>query len=543
MFILLLAAVALTPSQRLQRDFEDRARAELTDLFRSLCPEQCVLLALEARVDDELVGTAAPGFDAPGDLKAPVVKVANATIVLDGKLPSAFRGKVRDLVTQRLQALGVPARVAVQAVQFPVRNPPHLEAPPTPSLPPPAANPPPPVAPEAKAATLQDRLLEQAPALASLLLLTVVALILGVLLFFAVRRPAEHVFDSDVSGVEPGAPGPQELRFPEARRRKLEKSLVDERPVRNAIVREALANGEVDLVARWVRELGEFLLDDLAADAAIASALTDVASRIARVSPDPAALVELEGRLIGARLRRAAENADAAFSFLEGVRPEAFAAACRDLGPGALDVALRFAPSQLRTAALQQLPAEARRELALGWMRRPEVAASYAASAADELRERLARMAGGPRQAEVAMSDLLDSLERDEQDLLIERMRREPGGASGKLLVSESALGGAPKELLVAALLRVAPERLVTYLAGADASLREKVLSAYPAKLRRDLEEELQVRATPQPAEFLAARKEVLSRLREETARRSISPTEVRRWSNGAAERARAAAE
>ena len=59
MFILLAAAIALTPSQRLQRDFEDRARAELTDLFRALCPEQCVLLALEARVDDELVGTAA----------------------------------------------------------------------------------------------------------------------------------------------------------------------------------------------------------------------------------------------------------------------------------------------------------------------------------------------------------------------------------------------------------------------------------------------------------------------------------------------------
>lgn len=543
MFILLAAAVALTPAQRLQHDFQERARAELADLFRALCPEQCLLLSLEARVEDELVGTAAPGFDAPGDLKAPVVKGATATVVLDGKLPSAFRGKVRDLVTQRIQALGVPARVAVQAVQFPVRNPPHLEAPPTAPLPPPAASPAPgPTASETKPATLKDRLVEQAPALASLALLALVALILGVLLFFAVRRPPELMYEADGAVPQPSG-GSQETRFPEARRRKLEKALVDERPVRNTIVRAALANGEVELVAKWVRDLGEFLLDDLAADAAISSALTDVAARVARVSPDPTALVELEGRLIGARLARAAENADVAFAFLEGVRPESFAAACRDLSSGALDVALRFAPSPLRAAALEQLSAEARRELALAWVRRPEVASSYAAAAADELHERLARMGGGPRQAENAMSDLLDSLERDEQDVLIERLRRESNGASGRLLVSESALGGAPKDVLGAALLRVAPERLVTYLAGADASLREKVLSAYPARLRRDLDEELQVRAAPQPAEFLEARKEVLTRLREETARRSIPSAEVRRWSNGAAERARAAAE
>src|SRR5205823_1211690 len=233
------------------------------------------------------------------------------------------------------------------------------------------------------------------PALAALTLCAVVALILGTLLFFAVRRPPEPVYEAGLSEpTQPGTGATQEARFPEARRRKLEKALVDERPVRNAIVREALSQGEIDLVARWVRELGEFLLDDLAADAAIATALRDVAARVARVNPDPAALVELEGRLIGARLTRAAENADAAFAFLEGVRPEAFAAACLDLSPGALDVALRFAPSQLRAAALQHLSAESRRELALAWVRRPEIAASYAMAAADELRERLGRIGG-----------------------------------------------------------------------------------------------------------------------------------------------------
>jgi flagellar motor switch protein FliG len=542
MFILLAAAVALTPSQRLQRDFEDRARVEVTDLFRTLCPEQCVLLSLQARVEDEVVQGGDPGFDAPGDVKAPFVKDASAAVVLDAKLPSAFRVKVRDLVAQRLRALGVPARVAVEAVQFPVRNPPHLEAPTPAPVAPPATPPPGPSALEQKTLTLKDRLLEQAPALAALTLCALVALILGTLLFFAVRRPSETIYESGVDAQPETGPA-QDARFPEPRRRKLEKALMDERPVRNAIIRQALSQGEIDLVARWVRELGEFLLDDLAADATTSTALGEVAARVARITPDPAALVELEGRLIGARLTRATENADAAFAFLEGVRPEAFATACRDLSPGALDVALRFAPSQLRAAALQQLPAESRRELALAWVRRPEVATSYAMAAADELRERLARVGGGPRQADNAMSDLLDSLARDEQDVLIERLRREGSSSSARLLVSESSLGGAPADVLGSALLRVSPERLVTYLAGAEPSLREKVLSAYPARLRRDVEEELHIRAPPQPAEFLEARKEILARLRDETARRSIPPTEVRRWSNGAADHARIAPE
>src|SRR5262249_43385163 len=73
MLILLTAALALTPASRLQRDAEDKARAEVTDLFRTLCPEQCVLLSLKARVEEEPVGTADPGFDAPGDLKVPVL--------------------------------------------------------------------------------------------------------------------------------------------------------------------------------------------------------------------------------------------------------------------------------------------------------------------------------------------------------------------------------------------------------------------------------------------------------------------------------------
>jgi flagellar motor switch protein FliG len=541
MLILLAAAVALTPASRLQRDAEDKARAEVTDLFRALCPEQCVLLSIQARVEEEAVGTADPGFDAPGDLKAPVLKGASAAVLLDGKLPPAFRGKVRDLVTQRLRALGVPAQVAIQAVPFPVRNPTHLEAPPTAPQAPPAA--PPPAQPEAKPITPRDRLLEEAPALAVAALFALVALVLGALLYLATRRAQEPAWDVEPAPAPEATGAGRPVAFSESRRRKLEKALADERAVRNAVVREALTRGEIDLVARWVRELGEFLLQDLGSDGAIAQAVSAVAAQVGRVAPDPSALADLEGRLIGARLARAAENADGAFAFLEGVRPDAFAAACRDLSPGALDAVVRFAPSRLRGAALQELSTEQRRELALAWARRPEVPASYALAAADELRERLERMGGGPRQAESAMSDLLDSLARDEQDVLLERLRREGDGRSARALVTESALGGVPPDVLASVLLRVDPARVVTYLAGADPALREKVLAGCPARLRRELEEELQLRGGSAPAEFLDARREILGRLRDETARRNIPSAEVRGWSNGAAERARLAAD
>ena len=539
MLILLAAAVALTPASRLQRDAEDKARAEVTDLFRALCPEQCVLLSIQARVEEEAVGTADPGFDAPGDLKAPVLKGASAAVLLDGKLPTAFRGKVRDLVAQRLRALGVPAQVAIQAVPFPVRNPTHLEAPP-PAPAPPTAQPAP---PEAKPITPRDRLLEEAPALAVAALFALVALVLGALLYLATRRAQEPAWDLEPAPAPEAAAAGRPAAFSESRRRKLEKALADERAVRNAVIREALTRGEIDLVARWVRELGEFLLQDLGSDGAIAQAVSAVAAQVGRVAPDPSALADLEGRLIGARLARAAENADGAFAFLEGVRPDAFAAACRDLSPGALDAVVRFAPSRLRGAALQELSTEQRRELALAWARRPEVPASYALAAADELRERLERMGGGPRQAESAMSDLLDSLARDEQDVLLERLRREGDGRSARALVTESALGGVPPDVLASVLLRVDPARVVTYLSGADAALREKVLAGCPARLRRELEEELRLRGGSAPAEFLDARREILGRLRDETARRNIPSAEVRGWSNGAAERARLAAE
>ena len=531
--IALLVAAAPTAGAKMQREAEDRARADAADLLRTLCPEQCVLLSVQARIDDEDVGgQTTPGFDPAGARTVPVLRAISASVLIDQRLPTAFRGRVKSLVAQRLKSAGVPASVAVEQVSFPVRNPPYLEAKETPAPPPQlpiaAATP---VAP----VKLDDKLIEHAPLLAVVTLLGCVLLALGGLFFLAARKPpAEPLYAEALppeAPLQPAAAAEAHEAFPAVRARRLEKQITDDRALRNIVLREALGRGEHGLVARWVRELGDALLDDLRGDSAVAPALSALSAELKKPA-DPAARVaalqELEGRLLAARLSRASD-ADA-FAFLEGVRAEVFVAAWRGLSPGAQEVALRLAPAHLRSSALPELPAAQRQEIALAWVRKPEVSASYALAAADELRERLADLHAGPAEADRALADLLDSLPRAEQDALLERLRREGDARSASGLLTESALAWAPADLLGAALLGVAPARLVGYLSGADEAVRTHLLAACPARVRKEIEEELGMHRGTAREDFFEARRELLARLREETARRGLQPADIRAW-------------
>ena len=171
-----------------------------------------------------------------------------------------------------------------------------------------------------------------------------------------------------------------------------------------------------------------------------------------------------------------------------------------------------------------------RSEIALAWVRKPELSAQYALAAADELRERLAGLHAGPADADRALGDLLDSLAREEQDALLDQLRREGGGRAISGLLTESAIEHAPVELLGAALLGVSPARLVAYLSAADAAAREHVLTACPAQVRREVEEELALRPGTSREDFFAARRELLARLKQETSRRGLEPADMRAW-------------
>ena len=76
---------------------------------------------------------------------------------------------------------------------------------------------------------------------------------------------------------------------------------------------------------------------------------------------------------------------------------------------------------------------------------------------------------------------------------------------------------------LAAVLLGVPVATVATYLSAAEPDLRERVLSTCPARLRRELEEELQVRSAASRGDFQDARRELLSRLRDEIGRRTAA--------------------
>jgi hypothetical protein len=462
----------------------------------------------------------------------PVLRSLSANVLVDQRLPAAFRSRVRSLIAQKLSGAGVPAAVQLSQVTFPARNPPpYVDPPPAKAADKPAEaeQKPPQAAATPVGSRLADKLVESSPAIAIAILLAAVVLVLGGLFYLAIRRPQEVPY-ADLPPEEAAAEAAPDA-FPVQKLRKLEKQLADDRQLRNLVLREALAKGDAALVARWVRELGDGLLDDLRGDEALSPALKAIAAEVAKPldgATRATALQELEGRTLAARLSRAGE-ADA-FAFLEGVRGDAFVAAWRGLSPGAQEVALRLAPARLRTAALKELPPQQRQEIALAWARKPEVSAGYAQATADELRGRLADLHAGPAESDRALSDLLDSLSREEQDALMEKLRREGDGRAFSGLVTESSLAWAPVELLSTAALGVGPARLVAFLAGADEGVRAHVLKGCPPRLRAEIEEELSMRTGVPREDFLVARRELLVRLRDEVARVGLKAADVRAW-------------
>src|SRR5438874_408332 len=103
MWIAIAVAVALQPvGVKIQHEAEERARADAADLLRTLCPEQCVLLSVRARVEEEDAGgETTPGFDAPGAHTVPVLRSLSASVLIDQRLPPPFRARVKALVAER----------------------------------------------------------------------------------------------------------------------------------------------------------------------------------------------------------------------------------------------------------------------------------------------------------------------------------------------------------------------------------------------------------------------------------------------------------
>src|ERR1700682_4271810 len=94
--IALLVAAAPTAGAKMQREGEDRARADAAPLLRALCAAQRFLLSVQARIDDEDVGgQTTPGFDPAGARTVPVLRAISASVLIDPRLPTAFRWRMK----------------------------------------------------------------------------------------------------------------------------------------------------------------------------------------------------------------------------------------------------------------------------------------------------------------------------------------------------------------------------------------------------------------------------------------------------------------
>src|SRR5581483_2844016 len=183
--ILIAALIAAAPlaGATLQHEAEERARGEANDLLRTLCPEQCVVLSVGARVEEEDAGgERTPGFETPGARTVPVLRALSANVLVDQRLPAAFRSRIRALIAQKLSAAGVPATVQLSQVSFPARNPPPYvdpQPPKAPDKPEDAEQKPPLAATTPVSSRLLDKLVESAPAIAIATLLGAVLMVLG----------------------------------------------------------------------------------------------------------------------------------------------------------------------------------------------------------------------------------------------------------------------------------------------------------------------------------------------------------------------------
>src|SRR3954471_11476621 len=185
MLIAALIAAAPLAGAQLQHEAEERARAEANELLRTLCPEQCSVLSASARVDEEDAGgERTPGFETPGARTVPVLRSLTANVLVDQRLPAAFRSRVRALIGQKLSGAGVPATVQISQVGFPPRNPPPYVDPPPPKptdkdKPPEAEKKEEPAPVPSATSRLVEKLVEAAPALAIAALTAIVLLVLG----------------------------------------------------------------------------------------------------------------------------------------------------------------------------------------------------------------------------------------------------------------------------------------------------------------------------------------------------------------------------
>ncbi len=317
-------------------------------------------------------------------------------------------------------------------------------------------------------------------------------------------------------------------RLPEVRR-----ALVEDRLLARRVLGELLALNELDKVARTVELVGPTVVDDLRSDPAHAAALREAAARLDASAPATSEEVralaeELYRRVLKHRMMGSGDAVEQEFAFLIGLPVARFTAILQGEHPAARAVALRYAPTHLRTAYLEERDLEERAALVGALADSKNVKKDYLMDVAATLRARAiehAHVGGG---------------EASEMELLVEMIEDAPASDRGKLLeaisptdpekrrrieallVTDEAIARVTDSVLGAAALSVPQDVLTTFLRATAPGVTERFLAALPAAIAAGIREDLSLEIPVAPEAIVDARRTVHRALRRALRERGM---------------------
>jgi flagellar motor switch protein FliG len=536
----------------LEARVREEVERKIVPTLEQMAPGQAELRFVDVRVTrPTAVPTgASPGFEDLGPEAGFVVESAEVALLVDAKLPPAFRKDLKNLVKSRLESLPVRIEVKETVQPFPTPRPqpmvremgPYYPPAPAPQVQPPAAAPAP-AAPAAEAARAE------APALPGWLVALLAALAIGLALalgglafLILDRRGGRRDRERD-AGRGAGEGGDAEVRGHGAgrsgegaeadRRAEVRRALREDRALARRVVAEMLDRQDHERVARTVELAGAVVVEDLRSDPRYATGLQAAAAALEAARPageDEARSFarDLHRRILKQQMVGAEDPVEREFAFLASLPPERLAATLAGESRGVQAAVLRYAPPYLRAAYLERATADERVAL-LGALAEPSaLPRDHLVDIAATLRGRAAELGhvGGDSAAADVLAELVEARPADERPALLEAMGRvDPRRAEAvqAVLLDDEALCRLGPEVLAAAALQVPSAVLGTYLRGARPETAEPVLAALPAAAAGAVREELSLAIHVTAAEAAEIRRQVHAALRRALRERGLT--------------------
>lgn len=529
----------------LETQVRENIERRITPLLEQMAPGQAELKYVDVRVNrpTALPAGAAPGFEEMAPGAEFVAEKAEISLVLDSKLPPAFRKDLKNLIKNRLEGLAVPLEIRESVIPFPTprpqpTTPPEMpfRYPPMPQMqtpPPPQAAPAPTPAPTAQPETAAMHGFPTWLAIVLGVLGGVLIAGLGAALFALRRRGAQADSrqgrgDGEAPGkVTPTAAAAAADHLPEVRR-----ALREDRVLARRVMSELLRENQVEKVAVAVELVGPTVVEDLRGDPTCAIPLREAAALLVEARPrtDTKEIVtQLHRRILKHRMVGAEDPVAQEFAFLLGLSSERLAGVLAPEPPAVQAAALRYAPVHVRSAYISERSAAERSALAGALAAPKSLSKEHLLDVASTLRARAAEQAhldaGETGDIDLAV-ELIEERPPAEQAEMLEAMRRgDPAKARAvqAALISDQSFERVSDDVLTAAAMAVPTEVLGRFLRDVPETIAGRALSALPRTVAASIQEDLSLDVAPTPQQISEARRLMFGALRKALRDRGLA--------------------